>query len=120
MERINAILNFVFGAGFLSLLGILMFYKSKKRKSKAEADVGEFGALKMQVEHLGEQLAEAYKMQDTMQDIIDKQREKLVEISKKYSDLRIELLKEQERRSIAEHNRCDAVCPNRVPPKQTN
>ena len=116
MENFNTILNILLGSGIISLL---IFYKSKKRKSNAEASVSEFTALQMQITHLGVQLQEAYTMQDTMQDIIDKLRENLVEISKKYSELRLEFIKEQEKYAAANFNRCDiSNCANRQPPRQ--
>lgn len=116
MEHLSNILNIILASGIVSLL---LFYRSKRRKHNAEADVSEFDAKVIEIKHFSEQLREAYTEIDRMQDIINSTRAHLMDISKALSECRLELIKEQERRAAAEYNLCSkSNCEQRTPPRK--
>lgn len=117
MDWFSEVLNAILASG---IIGVLIFYNSKKRKQKAEADISEFEALKMQIKHLGEQLQEAYEETDKMQKIIDRQREKNVELSKMLSECRIRIIQEEEKKLFAEFNLCIVRNCNKRQPSRNN
>lgn len=115
MENLTQILNIVLASG---LIGQFIFFRSKKRKAKTEADIGEFDALKNQVAHFSQQLKESYEEIDKMQDIIDRERNSHVELSRQLSEIKIKLVEEEERRYLAERNICTVIdCDKRIPPR---
>lgn len=102
-----------------AVLGQAWFYKSKKRKQNAEADMSEFDTKVAQINHFSTQLKEAYAEIDRMQGIIDRIRGELIEGGRKLAEARLELVKVQEHLAIAEYNRCDRPgCPERIPPRK--
>jgi len=110
MEIISLILNFILASG---LFGTLIFYKSKRRKEAAEATGveienmhNEFGVHRQSVEFLSHQLAEAYGEIDKMQDIINRNREHILELIRQTKLLEINLINEEGKRRQAEIFAC--------------
>ena len=117
MEVINIIVNGVLASG---LAGMMLFYRSKRRKHNAEAEVGEFNAAVLQINHFSRQLKEAYAEMDGMQDIIERKRGELLEMSRKLAEMRMQLVRAEERISMAEYNMCTVrECTKRIPPRKT-
>ena len=115
---VNGILSLILGSG---IIGLLLFYRSRRRKSNAEADVSEFDAKVMQIKHFSQQLKEAYEEIDKMQDVIDRTRGQLFELGKSFSELRLEFLQEQERRFVAEFHECRRTnCKDRIPLRENH
>lgn len=115
LETVNLIINGLLGSGMVSMM---LFYRSKRRQHNAEASTSEFNALKLQINHFSQQLKEAYTEIDHMQEIIDRKRNELLDVSKKLSELRMQLIMAEERKAVAEYNMCDVPdCPNRRPPR---
>ena len=118
MEVISVILNFVLASG---LCGTLIFYQSKRRKEAAEATgveivnmQAEFGIHRQSVEFLSRQLAEAYAEIDKMQEIINRNREHILELIRQAKMLEMNLINEEGRRRQAEILACRSTgCPQR-------
>lgn len=116
IEIINIVVNALLASGLISMM---LFYRSKRRKHNTEADVGEFNAAVLQINHFSQQLKEAYEEIDRMQAIIDQKRNDLLEMSKKLSEMRLQLVQTEERVALAEYNRCNvAECVRRIPPRK--
>lgn len=103
MELISLILNFVLGSGVISLL---VFYRSKQRRERAETSVVELGAFKAQIDHLSKQLKESFSEIDLMQGIIDNKREKIIDLSRKLTDIELRAIAEEKRRRLLEPKIC--------------
>ncbi len=125
-EILDIILNNL--VALTGVASLLMFYKSKRRKSNAEADMveinvqkGEFSTLKIEIEHLSGELKEAYSTIGQMQDIIDKKRSRIIEISRQLADMEIKLIDAELEKKRAERFKCQLYdCPDRVPPLHDN
>ena len=111
METLLAILATVFGTGW----GVqFIYYRYERRKRKAEAESIE---LDLDEKH-DKMLDNAYKQIVELQGIADSEREKWIDLSKKISAMKIELLNEREARMIAEHDKCTVqTCLQRQPPR---
>nr|DAF13304.1 MAG TPA: shock protein B [Caudoviricetes sp.] len=116
METLLAILTAVFGTGW----GIQFFYyRYERRKRKAEVENIELDLDAKHDELQDRQLEKAYKQITELQNIVDSEREKWVELARKLSDLKTELLNEQEARRMAEYDKCTVQsCLNRQPPRK--
>lgn len=104
MDYLNIILNFLLGSGIVS---VLFFYRSKRRKENAEAVVVELGAFTAQINHLSKQLKESFAEIDLMQDIIDKKRQKIIELSRKLTELELRAMEEERKRRTVECKICN-------------
>lgn len=120
--KVFEIVSLIVNAGLITaIVGQFMFYKSQRRTKNAEADQKEFNTMLLQINHFSQQLKEAYEEIDKMQEIIDRIRNDLVEKSKLLSEVRIQLVKTEEKMILAEYSRCDVTnCTNRQPPKIEN
>ncbi len=110
MEIISIILNFVLSTG---IVGVLIFYSSKRRQAEAEAasaesevKVQEFSIQKVNIEFLSSQLQEAWTEVEKMQQIINSKREQIIELIKQTKQLEIELIESQNARHKAEIYTC--------------
>ncbi len=116
MKLLNTILDFTVGGG---LVGLLLFYRSRRRKEKVSADNAGFEALVMQIGHLKRENREAYDDLDNLQLRMDQKRETIMAQETKILDLELRLMEEVRLRRIAEYLKCeDNQCPNRKPPRQ--
>lgn len=102
------------GAG---LVGTFVFYRSKQRTQSAEADIKEVAADQAQVTYLKNELKDAYKEMEHIQDLMDSKRGKILELTRKVGELELKVLEAERLRMLAEYNRCTADCPDRIPPR---
>lgn len=103
MEEIfKIILGFISGSG----IGVLLFYRIKRRKENADATVVEHNAYLTQITYLKTQLKESFTELDNMQDIIDKKRKQIIELTKRLGELEIKLVETEQNRQKIECNVC--------------
>lgn len=118
IELLKWILTALLGTGWI---GTFMFYNTKKRKVRLEADKDEFQLDMAQVEHLKKQNKEAYDTIEKLQTIINELREKNIKDGKKIIDLEFKALEADKRQKIAEYNMCMVEnCYNRVPKRDVD
>lgn len=110
MELFSLILNFVLSSG---ILGLLLFYSSKRRKAAAEAFSAEndakgqeFSIQKINIEFLSSQLQEAWAEVEKMQQIINGKRDNILSLMSQTKQLEIELLEHKTARKRSEIYRC--------------
>lgn len=110
MELLSLILNFVLSSG---LVGLLIFYTSKRRKAAAEASSAEtevkgqeFSIQKTNIEFLSSQLQEAWAEVEKMQQIINGKRDNILLLMTQTKQLEIELLEHKTARRRAEIYTC--------------
>ena len=115
MATLLAILATVFGTGW----GVqFIYYRYERRKRKAEAESIELDLDEKHDKMQDQMLDNAYKQIVELQGIADSEREKWIDLSKKISAMKIELLNEREARMIAEHDKCTVqTCLQRQPPR---
>lgn len=113
IELLKWILTALLGTGWI---GTFMFYNTKKRKVRLEADKDELQLDMAQVEHLKKQNREAYDTIEKLQAIINELRAKNIEDAKKINELELKLIESDKRQKIAEYNMCMVEnCCDRVP-----
>lgn len=116
MELITLILNFVLGSG---LIGVLLFYNSKRRKENASAAAMELDATAKQIDYLSRQLSDMFAENDRMQELLDRKKAELLELKRQFNELKLQLLDEEYRRKEAEYNMCTVKeCSMRIPPRK--
>lgn len=126
MNILNILLNNI--VAITGLATLLLFYSSKKRKSAAEAEtleigaqMSEFSAMKSQIEHLSKELKDAYTTIEGMQDIIDKKRARILEVSRLVAQMQMKVIEAEYRQKRAEKFRCEVEeCIHRQPPLNIN
>ncbi len=113
LEYISLVLNFVLGSG---IVGVVVFYGSKRRKANAEASSAEgdvrgqeFSIQREQIEFLSGQLQEAWGEVEKMQGLINDKRTQIVDWISQTKHLEIELLEQQGRLRRAELSACHRV-----------
>lgn len=110
MEYISLILNFALGSG---LLGVMVFYSSKRREANAQASGAEgevrnqeFAIQRQQIEFLSTQLHEAWGEVEKMQGVINDKRTQIVGWISQTKQLEIELLEQQSKLRQAQLKAC--------------
>lgn len=119
MELLSLILNLALGGG---VVGILIFYGSKRRKEAAEASsaeieskTDEFALHKQSIEFLSSQLNEAWSEVEKLQNIINTKRDEILSLMRQTKELEIELIEQISLRRRAELNACARVeCIERI------
>lgn len=117
-EIIRMALDVIVGSG---VVGLLLFYRSKQRKesaaavtAEAQAASAELDANKAQIEHLSRQLVESFAENVKVQELVGKERSKIVELMRQLGEIEMKLLDEERRRKQAERNAClDEGCLER-------
>lgn len=118
METVLAILAAAFGSGWAIQIA---FYRYEKRKRKAEVESVELDLDAKHDQIQDKQLEKAYQQIIELQGIIDSERDKWVELAKKFVLLKEDLLNEREARRLTEFDRCTVSnCDKRTPPRKLN
>ena len=115
----GAVADFVLGSG---IVGLLFFYGSKKRResaaavtAEAQAASAELDANKAQIEHLSRQLVDSFSENVRVQELVSKERERIVDLMRQLSEIEIKFLEEERRRKRAERDVClTEGCARRV------
>lgn len=114
-EKLLAVATGLFGGGWLSQVLLLRY---ERRKKRAEAHIAEVDADEKYERVQEHKLSRAYDQIVELQGIVDTERGKWVELARKVSALKAELLIEKEARRIAEYDKCKVrVCHDRKPPR---
>jgi len=114
MDAIEDILrivsDMVLGSG---VVGLLFFYGSKRRResaaavtAEAQAASAELDVNKAQIEHLSRQLVDSFSENVKVQDLVSKERERIVDLMRQLGELEIKFLEEERRRKRAERDVC--------------
>lgn len=114
MDGIDNILrtvsDFVLGSG---IVGLLFFYRIKQRResaaavtAEAQAASAELDVNKAQIEHLSRQLADSFSENVKVQDLVNKERARIVDRMRQLGELEIKFLEEERRRKRAERDVC--------------
>lgn len=119
MELVSLVLNFILGSG---LVGLLIFYTSKRRKEAAEASSAEietrsdeFNLHRQSIEFLSSQLSEAWGEVEKLQTIINAKRDELVALMRQTKELEFDLIEQISLRRRAELAACArSECPERL------
>lgn len=92
-------LNLLLGSG---LAGVLLFYRSKRRKESAEAthvEMGnrqvEFDIHRQSIEFLSGQLSEAYCEVSKLQDIVNDKRDDIIKLIRQTKQLEIDIIERE-------------------------
>ena len=118
METFLGIMAAALGSGWAIQIA---FYQYERRKRRAEAKNAEIDLDTKQDELHDKQLDNAFKQIVELQNIVDTERNKWIELAKKVVQLKTELLAEKEARQLAEYDRCTVHhCENRIPPRKIN
>ncbi len=119
MEIISLVLNFLLSSG---IVGVLIFYSSKKRKAAAEASSAELGAREQEfaiqrenIEFLSSQLQEAWSEVEKLQGLINTKRGNIIALITKTKQLEIDIIESQSAERRAEMAACHRVeCMERI------
>ncbi len=114
MDGIDNILrtvsDFVLGSG---IVGLLFFYRIKQRResaaavtAEAQAASAELDVNKAQIEHLSRQLADSFSENVKVQDLVNKERARIVDLMRQLGELEIKFLEEERSRKRAERDVC--------------
>gem|GEM_PF-6285198 len=107
-----------FGSGWAIQIA---FYQYERRKRIVDAKNAEIDLDTKQDQLHDKQLDNAFKQIVELQNIVDTERNKWIELAKKVVQLKTELLAEKEARQLAEYDRCTVhYCENRIPPRGLN
>lgn len=118
METFLGIMAAALGSGWAIQIA---FYQYERRKRRAEAKNAEIDLDTKQDELHDKQLDNAFKQIVELQNIVDTERNKWIELAQKVVQLKTELLAEKEARQLAEYDRCTVYhCENRIPPRKIN
>mgnify|MGYP003563591730 CR=1 FL=1 len=118
METFLGIMAAAFGSGWAIQIA---FYQYERRKRIVDAKNAEIDLDTKQDQLHDKQLDNAFKQIVELQNIVDTERNKWIELAKKVVQLKTELLAENEARQLAEYDRCTVhYCENRIPPRGLN
>ena len=118
METFLGIMAAAFGSGWAIQIA---FYQYERRKRIVDAKNAEIDLDTKQDQLHDKQLDNAFKQIVELQNIVDTERNKWIELAKKVVQLKTELLAEKEARQLAEYDRCTVhYCENRIPPRGSN
>ena len=110
-------------SGALSgVLGTLLFYKLYRRRELAqtqaleiETEMSSLTAYQKQIDFMNRQLETAFQQLSRLQQIINENRDRVIELLDEVNSLKIMLKEEAEHRQSAEQNACVLEnCPNRI------
>jgi len=94
-------------------VGLLFFYRIKQRResaaavtAEAQAASAELDVNKAQIEHLSRQLADSFSENVKVQDLVNKERARIVDLMRQLGELEIKFLEEERRRKRAERDVC--------------
>ena len=104
------------------VLGTLLFYKLYKRRELAqtqaleiETELSTLTAYQKQIDFMNKQLETAFQQLGRLQQIINENRDRIIELLDEVNSLKIMLKEESEHRQSAEQNACVLEnCPNRI------
>ena len=121
-QTVSLILNLVLGGGFIVTIFTI---KAERKKRNADAELAQSNVKlsEIDIDIKNEEFHDArfIKFRDTInaQDkLISELRQRIIDIEQTQLNIKLELIKEQDRRRIAEYNVCNvAICCNRNPPK---
>ncbi len=118
METVNIILAIiagVFGTGW----GIqFLWYRYERRQRAAATKASEIDVEAKEDEMRDAKLVRAYDQIVKLQEIVDKERGRWIAIATELSEVKAELIRENEARKLAEKNKCTRDdCTERVPPR---
>lgn len=106
----RAIPDLVLGSG---IVGLLFFYRAKRRRESADAVTAEARAAsaeldvnKAQIEHLSRQLIDSFSENVKVQELVDKERARIVELMRQLGEIEMKFLEEERRRKRAERDVC--------------
>lgn len=118
-SMVRTVIDLVMGSG---IVGLLLFYRLKQRRehaatteAEAKAAEAELDVNKAHIEHLSRQLIDSLADNAKVQDIVSKQRDRIVELMRQLGELELKLMEEERRRMQAERQVCTAEnCVGRV------
>ncbi|MEG2495537.1 MAG: hypothetical protein RSB32_07555 [Mucinivorans sp.] len=131
MEIVSPILNFILGSG---IVGLLIFYRSKKRKAAAEAHGAELtnsdkliaqyekyiDTLRAEQLDLKQEVTESRTEAREARSEAAKERDKVVGLYKELGEAQLSEQKAINALAIAEYEKCTiATCRKREPPRKT-
>lgn len=104
------------------VLGTLLFYKLYRRRELAqtqaleiETEISSLTAYQKQIDFMNRQLETAFQQLSRLQQIINENRDRVIELLDEVNSLKIMLKEEAEHRQSAEQNACVLEnCPNRI------
>ena len=104
------------------VLGTLLFYKLYRRRELAqtqaleiETEMSSLTAYQKQIDFMNRQLETAFQQLSRLQQIINENRDRVIELLDEVNSLKIMLKEEAEHRQSAEQNACVLEnCPNRI------
>ena len=104
------------------VLGTLLFYRMHRRRELArtqaveiETEMSSLTAYQKQIDFMNRQLETAFQQLSRLQQIINENRDRIIELLDEVNSLKIMLKEESERRQCAEQNACVLEnCPNRI------
>lgn len=109
-DILRAIPDLVLGSG---IVGLLFFYRAKRRRESADAVTAEARAAsaeldvnKAQIEHLSRQLIDSFSENVKVQELVDKERARIVELMRQLGEIEMKFLEEERRRKRAERDVC--------------
>lgn len=116
---VRTVIDLLMGSG---IVGMLLFYRLKQRResaatltAEAKAAEAELDVNKAQIEHLSRQLIDSLADNAKVQDIVSKQRDRIVQLMRQLGELELKLMEEERRRKQAERRVCFADnCAERV------
>ncbi|MDE6482924.1 MAG: hypothetical protein K2L01_04105 [Rikenellaceae bacterium] len=102
--------DLVLGSGIVSLL---LFYRTRHRRESAEAVTAEAQAAsaeldvnKAQIEHLSRQLVDSFSENVKVQELVSRERARIVDLMRQLGEIEIKFLEEERRRKRAERDAC--------------
>ena len=104
------------------VLGTLLFYRMHRRRELArtqaveiETEMSSLTAYQKQIDFMNRQLETAFQQLSRLQQIINENRDRIIELLDEVNSLKIMLKEESERRQSAEQSACVLEnCPNRI------
>lgn len=98
MEWLSLLLNLLLGGG---VVGVLLFYGSRRRKERAEATKVEISSRgdelevhRQNIEFLSDQLHEAWGEVDKLQTMVNDKRDEILTLIRQTKELEIELIEQ--------------------------
>lgn len=104
------------------VLATLLFYRLRQRRELAqtqaveiETEMSSLTAYQKQIDFMNRQLETAFQQLSRLQQIINENRDRIIELLDEVNSLKIMLKEESELRQTAEQNSCVLEnCPNRI------
>lgn len=104
------------------ILATLLFYRQRQRREAAqtqaleiETEISSLSAYQKQIDFMNRQLETAFQQLSRLQQIINENRDRIIELLDEVNSLKIMLKEETEHREEAERNGCALEnCPHRI------